>query len=77
MAASPLEASEACCQVMVVCLVPLKGEEEVPIQAEGGLVVAVEVGKCQMVIFQDPVVVAAEEATLVVFLEVPGVVLRA
>jgi len=71
-----LEASGAYFQVMVVCLVPLKGEVEVPIQAEGVLAVVGEVGKCQTVTFQDPVVVAAEEATLV-FLEALGVVLRA
>ena len=47
---------------MVVYLVPLNGEEEVPILAEGALVVAREVGECQRVTFQDPMVVAVEEA---------------
>ena len=67
---------------MVVCWVPSNGKEEVPIQAEevpiqaeGALVVAREVGECQRVTFQDPMVVAVEEATLF-FLEALGMVLR-
>ena len=54
---------------MVVYLVPLNGEEEDPIHAEGILVGAREVGECKRVTFQDPMVVAVEEATLF-FLEV-------
>ena len=50
---------------MVVYLVPLlNGEEEVPIYAEGVLMGAGEVGACQWMTFQDPMVVAVEEATL-------------
>ena len=48
---------------MVVYLVPLlNGEKEGPIQVEGALVGAGEVGACQRVTFQDPMVVAVEEA---------------
>ena len=58
-------------------MVPLlNGEKEGPIQAEGALVGAGEVGACQRVTFQDPMVVAVEEATLF-FLEALGMVLRA
>ena len=79
LAASPLRALEAWYQVIVVCLVPLNGEEEVPIQAEGVLGGAWEVGKSQMGTFQDPMVVAVEETTLLFLeaLEALGVVLRA
>ena len=50
---------------MVVYLVPLlNGEKEGPIQAEGALVVAREVGEYKRVTFQDPMVVAVEEAIL-------------
>ena len=58
---------------MVVYLVPLNGEEEDPIQTEGVLLVAGEVGACQRVTFQDPMVVEA----ILFFLEAQGVVLLA
>ena len=55
-------------------MVPLlNGEKEGPIQAEGALVGAGEVGACQRVTFQDPMVVEA----ILFFLEAQGVVLMA
>ena len=57
----------------MVYLVSLNGEEEVPIHAEGVLTGAGEVGACQRVTFQDPMVVEA----ILFFLEAQGVVLMA